>query len=331
MPRRSGLNSERREVSTPGRPRLRFLPTPARGTSSTVVGEPGVDAQPGRQPRRMWEVWTRAELRAQGMSARAITAAVRAGRLVRARRDNYLAAEAPRQLIDAVRVGGRLGCLSLLSILGVFVFDASVLHIHMERGDSRMRWPHATGIDVPEERRSRFVLHWHRLVEPALRGSVGIVDALVHAVRCQQPKHAIATLDSALNRGSLALGDLDRVFSALPRRFRALRGLLDSRAGSGPESLVRLLARRLGCSVDLQVAFAGVGFVDLVVDGWLVIECDSKAHHGSWEQQLKDYRRDLELARQGYCVLRLTAEDILYREHEVFAALRGLVRRGRVG
>lgn len=279
----------------------------------------------------MWDVWTRAELRAQGMSARGITAAVSAGRLVRARRDNYLAAGAPRQIIDAVRVGGRLGCLSLLSILGVFVFDASVLHVHMERGDSRLRLPHSAGLDEPVNNRNRRVLHWHRFIEPPFRGSVGIVDALVHAVRCQQPKHAIATLDSALNRGLVTSRDIDRVFSALPRRFQTLRGFLDSRAGSGPESLVRLLARRLGCSVDLQVAFAGVGFVDLVLDGWLVIECDSRTHHGSWEQQLKDYRRDLELARQGYCVLRLTAEDILYREEEVFAALRGLVGRGLVG
>ena len=93
---------------------------------------------------------------------------------------------------------------------------------------------------------------------------------------------------------------------------------------------MRLLLLRLGCAVDLQVPIVGVGFVDLVVDGWLVIECDSKAHHSSWEQQLKDYRRDLELARQGYCVLRLTAEDILYREQDVFAALTGLLRRGPV-
>ena len=278
----------------------------------------------------MWDVWTRADLRAQGMSARAITDAVRGGRLVRARRDSYLPSDAPRQLIQATRVGGRLGCLSLLSVLGVFVFDPATLHVHMERGDSRMRSPHARDIPLPHRLQNRVVLHWHRLVVPPLRGAVDIVDALIHAIRCQQPKHAIATLDSALHLGFATPDDLDLVFASLPRRFRALRGFLDSRAESGTESLVRLLVRRLGCSIDLQVPFAGVGFVDLLVDGWLVIECDSKAHHSSWEQQLKDYRRDLELARQGYCVLRLTAEDILYREQDVYAAIRGLVGRGQL-
>jgi very-short-patch-repair endonuclease len=85
----------------------------------------------------------------------------------------------------------------------------------------------------------------------------------------------------------------------------------------------------LGCHVDLQVKFDAVGFVDLVADGWLVIECDSRSHHSSWQQQLKDYRRDVELAKQGYCVLRLTAEDILYRPDAVMEALRGLVHGRR--
>jgi very-short-patch-repair endonuclease len=278
----------------------------------------------------MWDVWTRAELRANGMTSRAITVAVRMRTLIRARRENYLSADAPAELVQAVRVGGRLGCLSLLKALGVFVFDASALHVHMERGDSRMRSPHAADTPVPQRARNGLVLHWHRFVVPPLRGAVDVVDAAMQAIRCQQPKHAIATLDSVLHKALLGPDDLDFVFAALPRRFRVLRRLLDPRAESGPESLVRLLLLRLGCAVDLQVPIVGVGFVDLVVDGWLVIECDSKAHHSSWEQQRKDYRRDLELARQGYCVLRLTAEDILYREQDVFAALTGLLRRGPV-
>ncbi|WP_458040999.1 MULTISPECIES: endonuclease domain-containing protein [Bacteria] len=199
----------------------------------------------------------------------------------------------------------------------------------MERGDSRMRAPNAREHPLPRTR-DGVVLHWHRFVVAPMRGAVDIVDALVHAIRCQQPKYAIATLDSALHKGLVTPDDLADVFAALPSRFGVLRRFLDSRSESGTESLVRLLLMRLGCAVDLQVSFSGVGFVDLVVDGWLVIECDSKAHHGSWEQQLKDYRRDLKLAQQGYCVLRLPAEDILYREDEVFAALKGLLRRGPV-
>ena len=172
-------------------------------------------------------------------------------------------------------------------------------------------------------------LHWHPLVSEPHGGRVSLLDALIHAVRCQPPRHAIASIDSALNKGLLKVEELGALFAALPRRHQVLRGFIDGRAQSGPETLVRLMLLTLGCQVDLQVEFEAVGFVDLVVDGWLVVECDSKAHHSSWQQQLKDYRRDLELAKQGYCVLRLTAEDSLYRPDAVMEALQGLVRGPR--
>lgn len=72
-----------------------------------------------------------------------------------------------------------------------------------------------------------------------------------------------------------------------------------------------------------------VGHVDLLVDGWLVVECDSREFHSSWEQQRKDYRRDRALAALGYSVLRLTAEDVLYHPELVVAGLRGLIERYR--
>ena len=97
----------------------------------------------------------------------------------------------------------------------------------------------------------------------------------------------MASIDSALNRGLIALDQVTEIFDLLPPRYGVLRGLIDGRAQSGPETLVRVMVRKLGSTADLQVEFDGVGFVDLVVDGWLVIECDSKAHHSSWEQQLK--------------------------------------------
>jgi very-short-patch-repair endonuclease len=272
------------------------------------------------------DVLTRADLIRDGMTSRAITAAVRSGALIRARQDNYLPGDAARPLVEAVRVGGRLGCLSLLALLEVFVYDSDTLHVHMERGDSRMRSTRTRRMPLATRAKRRdVVLHWHRLTERPRRGQVGVFDAIVNAVRCQEPRYAIATLDSALNKKLIRPDQISEVFAALPRRFQILRGFVDGRAQAGTETLVRLMAIRLGCDVDLQVRFDGVGFVDLVIDGWLVVECDSKAFHSTWEQQLKDYRRDLALAAAGYCVLRLTAEDILYRPEAVLESLRGLL------
>ena len=197
----------------------------------------------------------------------------------------------------------------------------------MVRGASRMRSAESPARRLaPRLQRHTTVLHWHPLVEVPSLGCVAVLDALIHAVRCQSPRHAIATLDSAVNLGVITLDRLPEVFESLPRRFHVLRELVDGRAQSGPETLVRLMALSLGCRVDLQVQFDDVGFVDLVVDGWLVVECDSREFHSSWEQQLKDYNRDLVLAQAGYCVLRLTAADIMYKPETVVGCLRGLMR-----
>lgn len=118
--------------------------------------------------------------------------------------------------------------------------------------------------------------------------------------------------------------ELDELFAALPNRYRALRPLLDPRAESGTETLVRLILRALGLRFEVQVDIRGVGRVDFVVQGWLIIECDSRAHHSDWEAQRRDRRRDLAAAEAGYVTLRLLAEDILWNPARVRAAITGV-------
>ena len=74
---------------------------------------------------------------------------------------------------------------------------------------------------------------------------------------------------------------------------------------------MRLILRSLGLAVEIQVTIDGVGRVDMVVDGWLIIECDSRAHHEGWDAQQRDRRRDLAAAALGYTTIRPLAEDIL--------------------
>lgn len=280
-----------------------------------------------------WQALSRADLAARGMSRRMIDAAIRESTLVRARRDRYVATGVPPSVLQAVRVGGRLTCLSLLQLLGVFVFRCDTLHVHIRRGTSRLRSPEnrTQRLRRRGDREREACLHWRSLVRAADGTStcVNVVDALVHSMLCQPVRHAVATIDSALNKGLITAIDLADVFSAVPARFGILQTLVDARAQSGPETLVRLMVRALGCHVDLQVAFEEVGFVDMVVDGWLVIECDSRAFHSTWASQLEDHRRDGILASYGYSVLRLAAEDILYHPEAVRAAILGLVASRR--
>jgi len=277
------------------------------------------------------EVSTRVRLLNNGFSRRGLARAVASGTVVRVRRDRYMSPDSPKSVQDAVRIGGRLTCLSLLQLLGVFVFENTNTHVHITRGTSRMRSAAPSGgpLEPRGERAQR--LHWLPLVraEKATGARVHIVDALAQAVLCQAPRYAIASIDSALNKRLIRVADLADLFAALPPRFAVLRTLVDRRAQSGPETLVRLMARALGCRIDLQVRFEGVGRVDLVLDGWLVVECDSKEFHSEWEQQVKDRSRDIALAALGYATLRLTAADIMYRPDVVLAALRNLVAAHR--
>lgn len=268
-----------------------------------------------------------ADLRALGLSERQITRLVREGLLVRTRVGSFLRADSHPPAMTALRCGGRLACVSVLAARGVFVHggagdavgERAQVHVQVERNASRL--------GATAENRSGVRLHWRSLgrgVHPRST-SVGVFDALVQSARCQSPRAFIASVDSALHLGLLRTDDLDELFAGLPRRFRRLRGLVDGRAESGTETLVRLMLRGLGRRAELQVVIRGVGRVDLVVDGWLVIECDSKAFHSTWEQQRDDRRRDQALAALGYVVYRPIAEDILYHPEDVVAALRGLL------
>lgn len=263
----------------------------------------------------------RRDLLAAGWTDRGLARAVTDGRLLKPRANVYLRPDAHADIVDACELGGRLTCISELRRLGVFVLDTDGLHVHLH--ENRKKPP------KPSRRVRR---HWDRLrrTPPVCSVSVEVFDAIVHAVRCQQPRAALATLDSALHLGLLHADDLDELFSALPQRHRVLRALVDARAESGPETLVRLMLRTLGASFEVQVRIRGVGRVDFVVDGWLIVECDSEQFHSAWEDRRRDLRRDQAAAALGYATYRPIAEDIMWRPEEVQAALAGLLR-GRGG
>lgn len=87
------------------------------------------------------------------------------------------------------------------------------------------------------------------------------------------------------------------------------------------------MLRGLGVQVEVQVQIEGVGRVDLVVDGWLIIECDSREYHEGWMTQKRDRRRDLAAAARGYTTIRPIAEDILGTPEEVLTLLKQTLSR----
>ncbi|UYO97007.1 hypothetical protein OED01_15615 [Microbacterium sp. M28] len=245
---------------------------------------------------------TRSDLRLAGMTGRDITASVRAGTIVRLRRDRYAVRPVTADIAEAVRIGGRLSCLSLLRMIGVFVLTCTALHVHVVPGTSRVRAPRASTTRV----------HWDAVTDDRAPLHVGSLrDAVRLSIRCQPPRAAIATLDSVLHHGLLSAEELREIFEGLPARFRPLIGLVDASAESGPETFVRLVLRSLGVRFETQVTIPGIGRVDFLVEGWLIVECDSRAFHEGWDKQVDDRRRDIAAARAGYVTVRPLATDIL--------------------
>lgn len=261
-------------------------------------------------------VFSRSQLIRTGVSGRAIASAVARGDLLHIRRDRYALPSTASDVVSAVRIGGRVTCLSLLMAMGVFVHSCRRLHVLVTPGSSRLRLTKA----------SKSVLHWRvRSSVDACLHAAPIADAVAHSVYCQTPREALATLDSILHHALMTYDELAEVFESLPTRFRALLALVDPSAGSGPETYMRLILRAMGVSYETQVYLEGVGYVDFVVDGWLIIECDSKEFHEGWEKQVQDRARDVASARLGYVTVRPLAADLLGDHTVVREALEEII------
>lgn len=89
---------------------------------------------------------------------------------------------------------------------------------------------------------------------------------------------------------------------------------------------MRLILRTLGVAYETQVFIEAVGYVDFLVDGWLIIECDSKEFHEGWTKQVDDRRRDSAAATQGYVTIRPLATDILRAESAVRLTVAAVIR-----
>ena len=270
---------------------------------------------------------TRRELLELGMSSRDVTAAVEDGALIRVRRGLYARPGTPDAVVRAVRIGGRLACVSVLQAAGVFVFEAPFPHVHLAHSASRQRSPGNARRPLTPLNRDGCELHWRPLLDAGGGAShrVSALDAVIHAVLCQEPWLAVATLDSALYTGFLAPSQLDVVFDHLPRRLQYLRALIEPQCESGLESVFRLLLLELGVPFEVQVSISGVGRVDFVLDGRVVVETDGHGFHGG-DAIERDYDRDLVLASLGYVVIRVSYRQVFFAQGMVRAAILAAVR-----
>ena len=133
--------------------------------------------------------------------------------------------------------------------------------------------------------------------------------------------------ESAVVSNAVGLAELKQEFSG-PRDWR-IRRLLDTvrRTTASPlEVCARFHLLANGFRFQEEVPLPGIGRVDFLIDGWLILEVDGYAFHSGRMQYRKDRERWNCSSSGGWVTLRITAEMILHRPAEFI----GLVERTRL-
>lgn len=270
--------------------------------------------------RRFGGLAQRRQLLDLGHTDHSIRSALAAGTAVAIRRPWLATPIAPPDAVRAVNRGGRLAASSALRSYGIWVGRNTGLWICTS--------PHASRLPglLPGE---------HRLAVDELfpdssdvKWRVSVPDALVQTLRRGDELDAVASLESARYRGLIDDVIIRDIRNAAPRR---LRHLIDKRtrgAMSGIETLFRLAAEAEGWNVEIQVFIRGVGHVDVLIDGWLVIELDGGTH-ADLDQMRVDRRRDAELVLLGYRYHRFDHPQLMNSMDRCIDVVRQLLAQGR--
>lgn len=256
-----------------------------------------------------------ATLREHGVGRAALREALEAGDIVRVRIGWYALPRAHPDVIAAIRGGGRITCISLLKLSGIWLIDDGRLHVCVPR-DSHVRGG-----------RSGTTRHYAADGQPVTKAVTDpLVWAFVHLASCQPRDNVIVSLDSALTMGLLSRDDLEVIRMLLPVMKRYYIDLVDGSCQSGLETKCRLALRARRIRYRTQARIPRVGHVDILIGDRLVIELDGIGYH-TGEQVEKDRRRDLELHRQGYIVLRVSYSMLMFEWESVFSVILQYVER----
>lgn len=269
-----------------------------------------------------------ATLRSGGITQRQLERSVRLGNTVRIRSGWYGLPGDGSDSVKALRVGGRLGCVSLLRSHGVWLMPDAGLHVSVASPRSGLRSPLDRGRGLAAwHAHPDVVTHWRpRLLNPHHPTDL-IDDAAGCIATCLPRDHAIVAFDSLLNRGLLSADRLSAALAGLPDSHEWMMDLVDASCGSGLETLARLRLRAHNLPVRCQVHVPGIGWVDLLIGERLVVELDSRTHHENPAAYERDRARDLALAELGYIVVRVTFRRVMEDWASVERALLAIVRR----
>ncbi len=245
-----------------------------------------------------------------GIDDAGLRRAVRAGVLQPAR-GLYALPSADSEYVALLRRRQLLTCLSAAPFYELWTIGAA--------GHSHVHHPRGLTFDGQ-------AAHGGLLFEPQQHRPVAALgDVLIHALRCLPFRESLVMVECAVGRGDMTV---DFLRQRLPgRRNGKARHVLewvDRGAESLLETLARSYFRRAGIRVEPQVYIDGVGYVDLLLEGRLIVELDGR-HHGDWAQVKKDQRRNNVSVVRGYSVLRYYYDDVVHRPARMVAEVQAVL------
>ncbi|MFW0791340.1 endonuclease domain-containing protein [Gordonia sp. CPCC 205333] len=269
-------------------------------------------------------VYTTAELHAFGASTADIKRAAKDKMIFNCRRGWWHVGDAVPLAVEVVKAGGVVSCLSAIQFYKQTLHPKLYLPAEPEVHHGRLSRYGKSVVDAP-------AIAWCQGHGPPLplQGAVdSLAIALGCAVRCLPPEEWIATCDSALHYTPLTKAALRTQLGNVSRTVDKLLDKCDSRAMSGPESIVRVRLRALGFDVRVQPSIGGNEHADLRI-GSLLIECDSNDYHLAEHQKLVDCRRDRMTLKKGMMTIRIMASEVAHDWPSVLADIRAITDRDR--
>ncbi|WP_396157490.1 endonuclease domain-containing protein [Arthrobacter sp.] len=249
---------------------------------------------------------------ANGFKRAEIRRAVYSGAIRHTGRGTFAVEGAPEELLAAARMGVSLTCVSAARVLGWWVLESpDKLHVCSDTG--------RTVAGTVAHRGPRRAV---RLIAPRQQ-------VVVAALRCLPPIQALVIAESALAGKQVRLGALREAFHG-PKDWK-VRGLLDQVRGNAASPLevcAEYWLRIAGLTAEPEVFLPGIGRVDFLVEGKLILEIDGYRFHSSREHYRRDRNRWNAATSSGYQTLRVTAELVLSSPEQFLGLVRAALRTG---
>lgn len=297
---------------------------PGRGTLG------GVDVE--ARVRELGGAARPAELGGTRRSRRAVAALVAEGRLVRHGPRCVALPGADPDVVRSRLLDAPLTCVSAARAHGLSLLEPPrSTHVAVPHRHGAVRGTARDGQVVVHREAAHLLTAVPHPGVPAGLGPpvVAPAEALARLLRCQDEMAAIVAVDSALQRRACTSEEIQGLLTGPGRpAARAVLAACDGRSLSPAESVARVALSRAGLAPVPNPRIEGVGFVDLLVAGLVVVECDGYAHHLSRAAFAADRRRDRELQLQGYTVLRFPSDEVVRDAGAVVTAVTAALARG---